>query len=156
MADDATPTKKDWGPGRGNGGSIPPVEHRFKPGQSGNPGGRPKGMSITGALRAALEREHNGRTIAELIAEKLIKEALSGKFPFAKEVLERADGKVTEKAELTVQRMPWREFMANLSEQDVIEMAASIGSLDLLPPALRERAKAMVKDGTIRLGERRG
>lgn len=28
-------------PSRGRGGE-PPIEHRFKPGQSGNPGGRPK------------------------------------------------------------------------------------------------------------------
>src|SRR5437764_1007890 len=29
-------------PGRGKGGVIPPIEHRFRPGQSGNPRGRPR------------------------------------------------------------------------------------------------------------------
>ena len=81
-------------------GLPPPVEYRWQPGQSGNPGGRPKGQSITAELRALLAKEHNGKRIVELLAERFIKEALSGKFPFAKEVIDRADGKVTDKLEV--------------------------------------------------------
>jgi hypothetical protein len=79
---------------------MPPEHTRFKPGQSGNPGGRPKGRSITASLRKLLEQEHNGKPLAELMAERMVKEALSGKFPFLKEVLERTDGKVKELHEL--------------------------------------------------------
>jgi Family of unknown function (DUF5681) len=71
-------------------------DHRWTKGKSGNPGGRPKGKSVTAALRALAESEHNGRPVAELLAEQLMKQALSGKFPFAKEVLERLDGKVAD------------------------------------------------------------
>lgn len=41
-------------PGTGCGGFAPPVETRFQPGQSGNPGGRLKGSP---SIRAALRRE---------------------------------------------------------------------------------------------------
>jgi hypothetical protein len=34
-------TPAHQGNGTGNGGSVPPVQYRFKPGQSGNPAGRP-------------------------------------------------------------------------------------------------------------------
>jgi hypothetical protein len=85
------------------GPGNPPAEHRFKPGQSGNPGGRPKGESITSSLRKILEKEHNGKQIMELVAERLVKEALSGKFPFVKELLERTEGKVKEMHELQSQ-----------------------------------------------------
>jgi hypothetical protein len=78
-----------------------PADHlrrqRWKPGQSGNPGGRPKGESITARLRAVLEKEHNGRVLMDLLAERLAKEALAGKFPFLKEVLDRLDGRVAER-----------------------------------------------------------
>jgi len=69
--------------------------YQWKPGQSGNPNGRPKGESLTAKLRRVLETEHNGRAIADLIAERIVKEALSGKFPFAKELLDRLDGLAT-------------------------------------------------------------
>jgi hypothetical protein len=78
----------------------PPEHTRFRKGQSGNPGGRPKGRSITAALRELLDREHNGRVIAELIAERLVRDALQGKFPQAKEILDRSDGRVTERHEV--------------------------------------------------------
>jgi hypothetical protein len=81
-------------------GQVPPPEHRWKPGQSGNPGGRPKGQSITASLRALLEKEHNGKRIVELLAERIMKEALAGKFLFAKEVIDRADGRVSDKVEV--------------------------------------------------------
>lgn len=64
----------------------------WKKGQSGNPGGRPRNESLTARLRRVLAQEHNGREIADLIAERIVKEALSGKFPFAKELLDRLEG----------------------------------------------------------------
>jgi hypothetical protein len=51
----------------------PPVEYRWQPGKSGNPGGRPKGQSITAELRVLLEKEHNRRRIVELLAERFIR-----------------------------------------------------------------------------------
>ena len=63
----------------------------WKPGQSGNPGGRPKGKSITAELRKLLDKG----TTAEDLAEILLK---MGKKDLAalREVLDRSDGKVTD------------------------------------------------------------
>lgn len=70
---------------------------RFKKGQSGNPSGKAKGtVSLTVALKKRLA-EH-----PELIGEVVdtwIREAISGNFPFFKELLERLDGKLAEKIE---------------------------------------------------------
>ena len=65
---------------------------QWKKGQSGNPGGRPKNESMVSLLRRILEQEHNGKALKELLAERLVKEALAGKFPFAKELLDRVEG----------------------------------------------------------------
>src|SRR5207253_1594274 len=85
---------------------IPPhlAAHAFKPGQSGNPGGRPKGRTVSAILLEVLGRDAgkgNGRTVADVLAEVIVKEALGGDFRFAKEVLERTEGKVTDKVEHT-------------------------------------------------------
>src|SRR5678816_1769372 len=93
------------------GGAAPPkpppaahlAPHKWKKGQSGNPGGRPKGRTVTAALRELATTEHNGKPLVDLLAERLMKEALSGKFTFAKEVIERLDGKVVEKSEIKTQ-----------------------------------------------------
>src|SRR4051812_31183344 len=79
-----------------NGAADHLKPHRWKKGESGNPGGRPKGRSVGAALRELADTEHNGRALVDLLAERMMREALAGKFPFAKEVLERLDGKVTE------------------------------------------------------------
>lgn len=120
---------------------APPAHARWKKGQSGNPGGRPKGESITAALRAALQREHNGRTIAELIAERLVREALSGKFPFAKEVLDRTDGKVAERHEISGRGGAPVELDLSLTDEQKVELALRYGCLDVLSPRLRELAE---------------
>ena len=48
--------------GAGKGGVIPPIETRWKPGQSGNPKGRPKGAatSFERVLEQELERQVEG------------------------------------------------------------------------------------------------
>ena len=84
----------------GNGGTVPPVQHRFKKGQSGNPGGRPKGSGVTGALRRLLQEMHQGRPIEELIAERWLKDALAGKPVSLQMLLERTEGKVTDKLDV--------------------------------------------------------
>src|SRR5262245_54666791 len=77
-------------------GTPPPASKRWKKGTSGNPGGRPKGDSLTMRLRKVLEQEHNGRVLMDLLAERIAKEALAGKFPFVERVWERLDSKLTE------------------------------------------------------------
>jgi hypothetical protein len=72
----------------------------WKPGQSGNPGGRPKGRSVTALLRELLDQEHNQKKLAELLAERLLKEALTGKLGHIKEVLDRTEGKVADRVQI--------------------------------------------------------
>jgi hypothetical protein len=75
--------------------------HRWAKGTSGNPGGRKKGESLTAMLRRVLEQEHNGRPIGEILVERLVKEALSGKLPHLKEVFDRIEGRAKERHEVT-------------------------------------------------------
>jgi hypothetical protein len=122
-------------------GVVPPVEHRWRKGQSGNPGGRPKGQSITAALREALQREHNGRTVAQHLADQIIKEALRGKFPFAKEVLDRADGKVTDNHDVNISGVPPADSVLRLTDEQKVVYAIELNRLDLLSPRLQEEAR---------------
>ena len=80
-------------------GIAPPVEHRFKPGQSGNPKGRPISKPLTEALKTALAAD-NGAAIQELVAVA-VKKARQGDFRFWREILDRVDGKVTDRLEVT-------------------------------------------------------
>jgi hypothetical protein len=80
----------------------------YKPGQSGNPGGRPKGRSLTAIVRELLESNTiagrpipQGRAVAEVLADVIVKEALKGKFTFAKEVWDRTEGKLPDRVDLT-------------------------------------------------------
>jgi phage gp16-like protein len=79
-------------------------KHMWKPGQSGNPGGRPKGASLTNRLRKALDA--NDGQLAEVVVKVLLREAAKGKYQHLREVLDRVDGKVVQKVELnaTVQQ----------------------------------------------------
>jgi hypothetical protein len=64
---------------------------RWKPGQSGNPRGRPKRTLFDGDLRAALKR-NRGQRSKELV-EALIEKAKSGDVSALKLVAERIAGK---------------------------------------------------------------
>lgn len=72
---------------------LPPVETRFKKGQSGNPSGRPKRPLVTTQLIRILSRkDKTGRSYAEAVAAGLIKELTKGKN--VKELLDRIEGPV--------------------------------------------------------------
>jgi hypothetical protein len=75
-------------------GTARKEETQFKPGQSGNPGGRPKGTSITSVLRATLTEEDK-----LAIAQKLIAGARAGEMDKIREIMDRTEGKVPNKNE---------------------------------------------------------
>ncbi len=104
--------QRDEGPPPPNVAATPPADakrapaehlapHRFQKGKSGNPGGRPKGSSITAELRELLDNEHNGKRVASIVAELLLKGALKGSLPHLKEVLDRAEGKATDRVHIS-------------------------------------------------------
>ena len=73
---------------------------RWKPGQSGNPSGRPKKLHITDALRTELEREgSDGLANDAAIARKLVEMAREGHLQAIREIADRTEGKVRHRAE---------------------------------------------------------
>lgn len=60
--------------------AVPPMETRFKPGQSGNPKGRPEGsFSLTRMLREKLQEIPEGEnklTYADLLVRKTLAKAI--------------------------------------------------------------------------------
>jgi hypothetical protein len=94
-----------------NSGQANIVAHRFKPGQSGNPGGRPKKQPITDYLIDQLDQpipetmkaklppifvEVYGTeaTFGQVLAFKLVSQGMKGDMQAAKEILDRVEGKV--------------------------------------------------------------
>ncbi len=75
------------------GYKSPPREGQWKPGQSGNPGGRPKWKPLTEALHALLEEEP--ALNKELIKAWVVK-AGRGDVSAANMLWDRLEGKVTQ------------------------------------------------------------
>ena len=76
----------------------PPKEHRFKPGQSGNPVGRPKGsVSFVRLIREELERD--GEDAARELIRTAIDKAKEGSWRHLKELIDRVDGPVAHRIE---------------------------------------------------------
>src|SRR5215470_3318038 len=75
---------------------------RFKPGQSGNPGGRPRTAKLSEASRVKLASvipgDPEGRTYAEGIADKLARLAMKGDIRAAQELADRAEGRPSQMA----------------------------------------------------------
>lgn len=76
------------------------AEWQFKPGQSGNPGGRPRGsLSLLTILRHKLS-EGDGERAKEIV-EALLEKAKAGDAKLLIELLNRIDGKVPDKQIIT-------------------------------------------------------
>jgi hypothetical protein len=84
--------------------SLPVVPFRWKPGQSGNPNGRPKKEPITERYRQALEIKlpdeiritlgmRKGSTVGDALARKMVIKAINGSIDAAREITDRVEGK---------------------------------------------------------------
>lgn len=75
--------------------------YKWKPGQSGNPKGRPKRKRITDALAEFLDAvDPNGITAAQKIAVAMIMQAMKGDIQHAKEILNRTEGAVKQSVDV--------------------------------------------------------
>ncbi len=92
--------------GSGNTGRNTAGLRPWKPGQSGNPSGRPKRKPLTDAYAAILRKripaavarklQLLGRpTYAQVIAMSLAQEAIKGKVQAASELADRVEGRIT-------------------------------------------------------------
>ena len=73
----------------------------WKPGQSGNPGGRPRRDAISAALRQQLAVQvSDDRSVADVIAAALIKRALGGDVRAIREVADRTEGRPRQQLEI--------------------------------------------------------
>ena len=91
---------------------------RFQLGESGNPGGRPRGQSITAVLRRMLgdpNPKEPSKSNLDKLAEVVLASAIDGDLGFAKLVFERIDG-----------RVPDADSSQDSSAEDVYRQAAEI------------------------------
>ena len=81
---------------------TPPAEHQFKPGQSGNPNGRPKKLPrLDDLLSDIMGEEKDGMTAAEAILKRLRQMATQGNIKAAEMLLDRSYGKAKQPVEHT-------------------------------------------------------
>ena len=84
---------------------LPPVETRWKKGESGNPKGRPKKQdSLTSLLKEEINKicpaDREKRTWKELMVLATLQLAMKGNATALKEVWERLDGKTLQTGKL--------------------------------------------------------
>ena len=88
------------------------VERIWKPGESGNPGGRPRRKPLSDAYAALLNEPvpeaeaaklklKPGATYADIIAMSLMREAIKGKVPAASEMADRIEGRAIQTQEIS-------------------------------------------------------
>ena len=70
----------------------PPVSGRWKPGQSGNPSGRPKKKPLTEALQRVLAKLSDDER--DVLCKEMITKLATGDVAAFKEVADRVEGKV--------------------------------------------------------------
>jgi hypothetical protein len=85
--------------------------YRWKPGQSGNPSGRPAVQRLSAAMRNILGQcvpGMNGMTFAEVIARSLAKRAAAGDVRAAEILRDTSEGRPTQSISLEVSQLAER------------------------------------------------
>lgn len=78
--------------------------HQFKPGQSGNPNGYSRGRRQIDDLLELIQETAGAE---RAISKAWLKRLLNGEFQHLKEYLDRRDGKLANKVEMTETRVDW-------------------------------------------------
>jgi hypothetical protein len=101
-------------------------EYQFQPGQSGNPGGRPKGyVPFAPALRRELAKaDRRNKTQMQKIAEKVVAMALKGDMDAVRWIADRVDGKVAQSIQVdsqqTIHVVPWLPALREAAEDQAL------------------------------------
>jgi len=117
-----TKSKKPADKQRANSGKRkPPEGRRFRPGESGNPKGRPPGpLCLTANLKRELGRkcptDKQGRSWLAVICERFLQAAAEGSVSAMRELLDRVEGKVTDKISLEQEPVVRIVYLANEAE----------------------------------------
>mgnify|MGYP001548391021 CR=1 FL=1 len=90
---------------------LPPIAGRWKPGQSGNPSGRPKKKPLTEALQRVLAKLSDDER--DVLCQELITKVATGDVAAFKEVADRVEGKVPQgigqAEELGALQISWKQ-----------------------------------------------
>jgi hypothetical protein len=112
---------------------------RWKPGQSGNAGGRPKTAPLSQACREVLAQpvpnDPEGRTYAVAIAQTLAGKALEGDIRAVQEIADRTEGRARQSTE--IHSVALREAFERMSRKELEDYARE----GKLPPWLPRREK---------------
>jgi hypothetical protein len=108
-------------------GKCVPNSHvaRWRPGQSGNPSGRPRRAAFSEACRdvlaAPVTGDRDGRTYAQAIAWKLAEMARAGDVRAAVELADRAEGRVRQAVEM--ENAPLTQAFERMTEAELRDSA---------------------------------
>jgi hypothetical protein len=109
---------------------------RFKPGQSGNPSGRPKKSELDYALEDFLaseitiakgrRRNRKRKLAARVLAEALFKQALAGKGRIAQLIFERIGGKPQHRIDASVEEPGFSDPIARKARIKELQKVLSL------------------------------
>ena len=89
----------------------------FKPGQSGNPKGRPKkGLALTDILRDIGNTKQGNKTKKQMMLEKAYELALSGDLRAIQFIVERIDGKALERLSVNTSDAPFEVWRSKVKD----------------------------------------
>lgn len=98
----------------------PPKEHQFKPGQSGNPKGRPPKRPLTEIAEQFLDKNTlggeaipDGMTVAEAVVMGWFRKAIQGDPQARRDLLDRLEGAITPKGEPELEGDPGSAAVSN-------------------------------------------
>ncbi|MEZ4330898.1 MAG: DUF5681 domain-containing protein [Myxococcota bacterium] len=105
------------GSGAGRGGVVPPVESRWRPGESGNPKGRPKGAKTS--FEAIFERELSRRVAGDPKLDG--NRRISRRTRIVREILDRVEAGDARMVKIVVDRLwPVAEAEAGQTQQPIV------------------------------------